>query len=80
MKLTIKSLTRETDYTTQEATEVQVDGKTIAFETYGGEPEDNSRCRDYSWVEPLIAKVATVCGAEVEIIKDEYKENYEPNW
>lgn len=45
---------------------VFVDENPVGFGSYGGEPEDNSRGRDYSWVEPLIKKLAIALGAEVE--------------
>ena len=44
-----------------------VDGEHIGSGSYGGEPEDNTRFRDYNWVEPLIAKIARRLGATVEI-------------
>jgi hypothetical protein len=42
------------------------DGVQFFRGSYGGEPEDNSHYRDYSWVSEAIAKVARELGAEVE--------------
>ena len=54
-----------------EITEVIVNGESICVEGYGGEPEDNMRCRDYKWVEPLIKKISELLGAEVKVEKVE---------
>lgn len=74
-KVTIKSISGEGRYyRLLEQTVVEIDGLVIGMGDYGGEPEDNMRCRDYRWVEPLLAKLATVLGAEVNIVnvtKDE---------
>ena len=40
-----------------ESTKVYVDGKLIGEGDYGGEPEDNMRCRNYAWVENLLCKL-----------------------
>lgn len=45
-----------------------IDGTHIASGSYGGEPEDNLRGRDYQWVEGAIAKIAIALGAEVELV------------
>lgn len=45
---------------------VVVDGKVIAVGTYGGCPEDNTRHRDYSWVEEALGDLAKALGADVE--------------
>lgn len=45
---------------------IYVDKKLIANESIGGEPEDNSYFRDYSWVVPVLRTLATELGAEVE--------------
>lgn len=47
------------------AVEVFVDGKRIARGRFGGEPEDNYEFRDYAWVIPLIATVASKLGGKV---------------
>ncbi|MBA7629317.1 hypothetical protein ES703_36815 [subsurface metagenome] len=59
-----------------EVTEVFVDGEKIGEGSYGGEPEDNHRYRDYNWVEPLLQKLAIKLGAEVELLRiDEEEES-----
>lgn len=52
---------------------VELDGKFLGSGGFGGEPEDNMRCRDYAWVEPLLVDLAQALGAEVEQVelKDE---------
>ena len=51
---------------------IEIDGVAIETENfYGGEPEDNSRMRDYKWVEPLIIKLIKTLGFDVEIEKIE---------
>lgn len=71
-KVKIKSITEWNKYHDwQDITEVYVDGECIVRESYGGEPEDNSRCRDYSWVEPLLKTLSEKLGADVEFIKEE---------
>lgn len=67
MKVKIVSLTEKDKYGFSETTRVYVNDKQIGEGTYGGEPEDNLRCRDYSWVEDLFATLAKSLGAEVEI-------------
>ena len=44
----------------------KLDGEIIGFGNYGGEPEDNMRCRDYHWVETIIARISVALGAKVE--------------
>lgn len=66
-KVTIKSYNKKTDYEPQEITIVEIDGIEVGRGTYGGEPEDAYRCRDYGWVEILIEKVAEKLGAKVEL-------------
>jgi hypothetical protein len=52
-----------------EMTEVYVDGKSVeGWYTYGGQPEDNSRERNYRWVEPLLKELAERLGAKVVMI------------
>ena len=56
---------------------VYVDGKQVATGCYGGEPEDNSRSRDYSWVETAIKNVAKELCPDVEteyVFKDDEDE------
>ena len=45
---------------------IYVDKNLIANESIGGEPEDNSYFRDYSWVVPVLRTLAVELGAEVE--------------
>jgi hypothetical protein len=51
----------------EQSIKVYIDGQLIGEGRYGGEPEDNSRYRDYYWVECLIQNLAKTLGAEVEI-------------
>jgi hypothetical protein len=55
-----------------EMTEVYVDGKVLDtnWNTYGGQPEDNMRYRDYRWVEPLLKELAEKLGAKVTIVEE----------
>lgn len=73
-KVTIKSITLEDGIGDVEITEVWIGDKKIGEGTYGGEPEDNCRYRDYLWVEDLLMKLATELGAEVEVQKIEQGE------
>ena len=74
-KVLIKSITTENKYTDyRDEVEVFINGKSLGRGVYGGEPEDNSRGRDYSWVEPLLKQLAEELGAEVEIEKINIKE------
>ncbi len=66
-KVTIKSITLQDDYDISEMTVVEVDGKEIGRGRYAGEPEDNFRFRDYSWVESLLEKLSKELGAEADI-------------
>lgn len=54
------------DWDSRDRIEIWVDGKSIGGGSYGGEPEDNTRSRDYSWVEDVIAELAKELGATVE--------------
>lgn len=56
---------------------IEVDGKLIASGSYGGEPEDNSRLRDYWWVERSLSDLAQALGAEVETVEVPYCEETE---
>ena len=67
MKVTIKSKLTNDKWGWYEETEVFVDGVSIGTGSYQGEPEDRSRSRDFSWVEPLLFKLAKALGAEVEL-------------
>lgn len=73
MKVYIKHFTEET-YETHDSVQVFVDDELIGTGYYGGEPEDNSFGRDYSWVEPLIKKLVTKLGIEVEQTFEEITE------
>ena len=66
MKVKIRDLECDGPYQQQEATIVEIDGKRLVLGTYGGEPEDASRSRDYSWVELALERLARALGAEVE--------------
>lgn len=70
--VTIKTIDVNTDYgEVNERVEVFVDDELIVTGWYGGEPEDNSRTRDYSWVEAAFATLAKKLGA---VVKEEYEE------
>lgn len=56
--------TESNDYE-YETIKVYVDDKLIGEGVYGGEPEDNSRSRDYGWVETIIENLAKELGATV---------------
>ena len=43
---------------------------------FGGEPEDNLRCRDYDWVQPLIENLSQKLGAKVEVSNIKRKNDY----
>jgi hypothetical protein len=74
-KVIINSITASNEYRELvEEVEVIVDGFLIGSGCYGGEPEDNSRGRDYSWVEPLLKALAEKLGAKVEFEKINIKE------
>ncbi len=45
-----------------------INGEKIGVGHYGGEPEDNSYNRDYSWVDSTIEAIAKKLGAEIENI------------
>lgn len=48
---------------------VLVNGEPVSGQgTYGGEPEDNSRRRDYKWVEETLQKLAEKLGAVVTVV------------
>lgn len=66
-KVEIHSYTVESDYDTREATVVYVDGVSLGTGFYGGENEDNTRSRDYCWVEGYLADLAEKLGAEVVV-------------
>lgn len=50
---------------------VCLNGAVIAEGTFGGEPEDNSRHRDYKWVVKAMAALAEGLGADIEIVETE---------
>jgi len=49
----------------------EYEGENIFQGFFGGEPEDNSRERDYSWVEDAIAVVAELGGIKIEYEESE---------
>lgn len=51
-------------YGERQSVTVSVDGHEIAWGSYGGEPEDNSRGRDYAWVEDALTRLACALGAD----------------
>jgi hypothetical protein len=51
-----------------ESTKVFVDNEYVGDGFYGGEPEDNTRDREYSWVQSLLCQLSTKLGAEVEVV------------
>ena len=57
----------DTGYSHFDTIEVFVNGKSIGKGYYGGEPEDNSRSRDYVWVEEVIKSLAKELGATVQV-------------
>lgn len=62
----VKIVVTENKYDPERASiEVFLDGKSLGWGGYGGEPEDNSRHRDYSWVEAILERVAEGLGAKV---------------
>lgn len=65
-RVTLKFI-RSSGYMDYEAIEVRLDDKVIATGNYGGEPEDNCRYRDYSWVETALTAVAESLGADVAV-------------
>ena len=69
MKVRIESVTEKSKYGDFELTRIYVDDVLVGEGSYGGEPEDNSRSRDYRWVEGLLEDLATELGAEVEIVE-----------
>ena len=69
MKVRIESVTEKSKYGDFELTRIYVDDVLIGEGSYGGEPEDNFRSRDYRWVEGLLEDLATELGAEVEIVE-----------
>lgn len=58
-------VTERSKWNEREEITVYVDGVIVGNGHYGGEPEDNTRSRDYSWVEELISAVSKKLGAEV---------------
>lgn len=66
MKVLIKHFFYPTFGDDKDRVEVFVGDELVGSGYYGGEPEDNSRSRDYSWVESLVEKLALKLGAEVE--------------
>jgi len=67
-KVTIKSFNIDHDYYIDERVEIYVDGARIGSGWYGGEPEDNTSFRTYSWVEVVIEALAEALGATVSCI------------
>ena len=62
--------------------DILVDGESLCVHgTYGGEPEDNSRRRDYKWVEVALRRLAKKLGATVvvaEVPPEEEEEERTP--
>lgn len=53
-----------------------VDDKELCRGSYGGEPEDNSHYRDYSWVRDAIQTVAEALGANVTLSSKEVESEF----
>lgn len=70
-KVELHSIIDNSGWSETEELYVIVDGTVIAEGRYGGEPEDNSAGRTYSWVKSALAKLAKALGAEVEHITEE---------
>ena len=51
---------------------VLINGEPIASGSYGGEPEDNVRSRDYKRVETALINLAKGLGAEVVVTEENY--------
>lgn len=67
VKVKIKRISVDTKWDVHfDEIEVFVDDHHIGTGSFGGEPEDNTKCRDYWWVEPMLVKLANSLGAEVE--------------
>jgi hypothetical protein len=66
-KVKLDFVREETGWGDFESVDVYVDGKRVGGGTYGGEPEDNTRCRDWAWVEHTIECLSKALGAEVEV-------------
>lgn len=66
-RVKIKRISIDTKYGDHfDEIEVLVDGHSMGTGHFGGEPEDNTKYRDYRWVEPMLVKLANSLGAEVE--------------
>lgn len=48
---------------------LSVDGEMIGTGCFGGEPEDNTKCRTYHWVVPLLKKLAIELGGAVQVFE-----------
>ena len=59
---------------------LRLNGAVIAEGTFGGEPEDNSRHRDYKWVVEAMAALAEGLGADIEIVETEGSADDEDMW
>ncbi|MFA6046553.1 MAG: hypothetical protein WC718_16330 [Phycisphaerales bacterium] len=68
---TIKMRIADSDDSNYSTIKIDLDGKQIADGSYGGEPEDNCRTRDYRWVQGVIHDVAEALGARVEVVYEE---------
>ena len=69
-KVTLKFTEFSSDWrSTRHSLSIEVNGKEIAWGSYGGEPEDNIRCRDYAWVEIALRKLAIELGASVDTVE-----------
>ena len=80
-KVTIKSRTLQTEYgDNRESTYVYVDDKLIGSGSYGGEPEDNSRRRDYGWVEDMLIKLALELTPDVVKLDVKYRPDQEEQY
>lgn len=60
---------RRCDWRESECLSIFVNEQLIACGNYGGEPEDNTRRRDYSWIEDALEMLAVSLGATVEVVE-----------
>jgi len=59
---------------------VVVNGECIATGTFGGEPEDNTECRDYSWVKEALVTLAQRLGSIATIERREVSVSADIKW
>ena len=67
----LEYFTENSDWDERTQLVVYVDDKELYRGHYGGEPEDNSHYRDYSWVRDAMGELAKELGAEVTLSSKE---------